>query len=122
MTFTYSGRELVKPLRRLLVHSHSESARLRFDLNAYAHDNENDFIRWAQSSDTTTTAERNGRARLYLRSVERVREVELWLYEVKRKPRATWTLDLEGLAKLYPVEIAPETTAGELLKEGKGWL
>ncbi len=121
MTFTYSGRDLDAPLLRLLQSLQAQAADLLSKLKQYVHDNENDFVRWASMGPTESTAERNERAHKYLVTLTRVRETELWLYECRRRPRATWELTLEKLAELYPTQIAPETTAEHMI-EKRGWL
>jgi hypothetical protein len=122
ITATYSGRELDAPLLRLLQELRGQEATLRTSLKQYAHDNENDFVRWATLGATSTTEQRNDTARKLMATITRLRETELWLFECRRKPRQKWRLNLQQLAELYPTQIAPETTADMLIAESPGWV
>ncbi len=120
--FAYSGKELQAPLARLLRHLRERQEALRLDLLKFAHVSEDDFVQWAQSAPSSSTKDRNALAQNYLATMAKVRETELFLFECQRSPKHWWSLTIEQLAELYPTQIAPETTAKQLLGGKRRWL
>lgn len=122
--FIYSGADIQGPLRRLLAHLQNRHATAYADLVQYIRTNDDAIAVWAGTIDpraTESDRRRQERAQSYVMAVEAVRETELWLFEASRSPLATWALDLGTVARLYPVQIAPETTAVELLRTPEPW-
>jgi antibiotic biosynthesis monooxygenase (ABM) superfamily enzyme len=99
-------------LTRLLTHLVARKATDLSDLGRFARVHDDEILKWAASPERL---ERNEMARSYVQTVMAVRETELWLFEARRTPRARWRLTMEQLARLYPVEAAPETKLGSLL-------
>lgn len=118
LNFSYSGRALAPALRRLLSHLIDARAAAHAELAQYTRTSDDAIAVWANTVDLRATdadKRRYERAMAYVRAVEAVRETELWLFEAMRQPTATWAIDLATVARMYPVQVAPETTAVALL-------
>lgn len=115
--FKYKGIDLQFPLERLLRYLISMREHYRKELSMFTHVNESEFIEWASSSDDKSNFQRNQIARKFVSHIASSRETEIFLFEVKRNPEDVWNLTIEELARLYPVQVAHETMAAELLSK-----
>lgn len=119
MIFIYTGRDLGEPLLRLLRHLENERNRiLHLELHRFARLNDDEILLWAADAERI---DRNVLAREYVALVAASRETALWLFEARRQPKARWRLTMEQLARLRPIEVAPETRADLQLSTPAPW-
>lgn len=103
ITFNYTGRDLLEPLSSLLANHAAAVDRLNAELAQISKADVDAAGGVPELTRKITPGEARARSLLNQR-VEmnvRKRETELWLFECKRTPGATWALTMADLGRIY---------------------
>ncbi len=114
--FSYTGKDIEAPLSALLDHLREQETTIRAALRRYAHTDEREFFAWASQQSFqggASEVERHSLAKSLVGVLVAMRETELWVYESRRTPTATWTLTMADLAKMRPPAIPLTATLPE---------